>query len=312
MAWADFTKKISQTTQDASDKMKKMAEISRLNSEINSAEDRIRQICNEVGAYVVNNNLYTEDKMIADAHERIRAIREQTAANQAKVYELKGMVPCKKCGNMVSTSSRFCDKCGAPVEVPVPAQPQAPAGPVCVNCGAPLEPGALFCGNCGTRQPGGRTGPAGGTPARPGPCGRRTGRPGSAPCNGTASACRTGTHRWRRVCLLRLPLGTRRAVLRRVRYAPGCSACGGSSHGTGNAGRSGGTGTACCPRSTRSARSPRGDGGHLPVLRCPVGTRCPVLRQLRDEGAVRIPIHMHKKKDLPEKGKVLFCWLFSV
>ncbi|MFR7478287.1 MAG: hypothetical protein ACLUUJ_05500 [Acutalibacteraceae bacterium] len=102
MAWADFTKKISQTTQDASDKMKKMAEISRLNSEINSAEDRIRQICNEVGAYVVNNNLYTEDKMIADAHERIRAIREQTAANQAKVYELKGMVPCKKCGNMVA------------------------------------------------------------------------------------------------------------------------------------------------------------------------------------------------------------------
>ena len=106
MAWADFTKKLSQTTQDASDKMKKMAEISRLNNEINSAEDRIRGICNEVGAYVVNNNLYTEDKMIADAHERIRAIREQTAANQAKVYELKGMVPCKKCGNMVSTSSR--------------------------------------------------------------------------------------------------------------------------------------------------------------------------------------------------------------
>lgn len=154
MAWADFTKKLSQTTQDASDKMKKMAEISRLNSEINSAEDRIRGICNEVGAYVVNNNLYTEDKMIADAHERIRAIREQTAANQAKVYELKGMVPCKKCGNMVSTSSRFCDKCGAPVEVPTPvSQPQAPAGPVCVNCGAPLEPGAMFCGNCGTRQP---------------------------------------------------------------------------------------------------------------------------------------------------------------
>ena len=154
MAWADFTKKLSQTTQDASDKMKKMAEISRLNNEINSAEDRIRGICNEVGAYVVNNNLYTEDKMIADAHERIRAIREQTAANQAKVYELKGMVPCKKCGNMVSTSSRFCDKCGAPVEVPTPvSQPQAPAGPVCVNCGAPLEPGAMFCGNCGTRQP---------------------------------------------------------------------------------------------------------------------------------------------------------------
>ena len=152
MAWADFTKKLSQTTQDASDKMKKMAEISRLNSEINSAEDRIRGICNEVGAYVVNNNLYTEDKMIADAHERIRAIREQTAANQAKVYELKGMVPCKKCGNMVSTSSRFCDKCGAPVEVPTPVQPQAPAGPVCVNCGAPLEPGAPFCGVCGMRQ----------------------------------------------------------------------------------------------------------------------------------------------------------------
>lgn len=153
MAWADFTKKLSQTTQDASYKMKKMAEISRLNGEINAADDKVRAICNEIGAYVINNNLFMEDAAIQDAHQRIQAIRDQAAANQAKVYELKGMVPCKRCGNMVSTASRFCDKCGAPVEIPMQAAPQAPAGPACVNCGAPLEPGAMFCGNCGTRQP---------------------------------------------------------------------------------------------------------------------------------------------------------------
>lgn len=153
MAWADFTKKLSQTTQDASDKMKKMAEISRLNGEINAADDKVRAICNEIGAYVINNKLFMEDAAIQDAHQRIQAIRDQAAADQAKVYELKGLFPCKRCGNMVSTASRFCDKCGAPVEIPMQAAPQAPAGPVCVNCGASLEPGAMFCGNCGTRQP---------------------------------------------------------------------------------------------------------------------------------------------------------------
>lgn len=32
-----------------------------------------------------------------------------------------------------------------------PMQPQAPVGNVCAKCGAPLKPGGLFCGSCGTK-----------------------------------------------------------------------------------------------------------------------------------------------------------------
>ena len=71
MAWADFTKKLSQTTQDASDKMKKMAEISRLNGEINAADDKVRAICNEIGAYVINNKLFMEEIGRASCRERV-------------------------------------------------------------------------------------------------------------------------------------------------------------------------------------------------------------------------------------------------
>ena len=112
MAWADFTKKLSQTTQDASDKMKKMAEISRLNGEINAADDKVRAICNEIGAYVINNNLFMEDAAIQDAHQRIQAIRDQAAANQAKVYELKGSIPRRKITNWHENSRINGDKFG--------------------------------------------------------------------------------------------------------------------------------------------------------------------------------------------------------
>ncbi|MFR7478286.1 MAG: zinc-ribbon domain-containing protein [Acutalibacteraceae bacterium] len=101
------------------------------------------------------------------------------------------------------TSSRFCDKCGAPVEVPVPAQAPAPAGPVCVNCGAPLEPGALFCGNCGTRQPAAQPAPQAAPQPAPAPVAEEPAAPVQPPVT-EPQAPAAGTHS--AACgLLRLP-----------------------------------------------------------------------------------------------------------
>jgi membrane protease subunit (stomatin/prohibitin family) len=52
-------------------------------------------------------------------------------------------VKCPKCGAGNSTASKFCNDCGAKMEVAT--QP-------CVKCGAALHEGAKFCNECGTSQ----------------------------------------------------------------------------------------------------------------------------------------------------------------
>lgn len=47
---------------------------------------------------------------------------------------------CPKCGN--EESGAFCSRCGEDLR-------RGKGGPACVSCGAGLEPGALFCSECG-------------------------------------------------------------------------------------------------------------------------------------------------------------------
>src|SRR5919205_979780 len=79
-------------------------------------------------------------------------------------------VPCPKCGTQNAAGVKFCNNCGAQMQVQQAAQVQCPncqaqvqAGSkfcnncgqslepkACKNCNNPLPPGAKFCGNCGT------------------------------------------------------------------------------------------------------------------------------------------------------------------
>jgi len=54
-------------------------------------------------------------------------------------------IKCSKCGAMTSASSKFCNECGAKMEV-------AASGGTCVTCKATLHPGAKFCSECGSSQ----------------------------------------------------------------------------------------------------------------------------------------------------------------
>jgi membrane protease subunit (stomatin/prohibitin family) len=55
------------------------------------------------------------------------------------------MIKCGKCGAATAASSKFCNECGAKIEVAV-----APAN--CIKCGSALHPGAKFCSECGSSQ----------------------------------------------------------------------------------------------------------------------------------------------------------------
>ena len=52
---------------------------------------------------------------------------------------------CQKCGASNSPGAKFCNDCGAKMEVAAQTVP-------CVKCGAALQPGAKFCNECGAKQ----------------------------------------------------------------------------------------------------------------------------------------------------------------
>lgn len=56
-------------------------------------------------------------------------------------------VKCAKCGAMTPTASKFCNECGAKMEVAA-----ATVSATCIKCGANLHPGAKFCSECGSSQ----------------------------------------------------------------------------------------------------------------------------------------------------------------
>lgn len=60
---------------------------------------------------------------------------------------------CKNCGKEIADRSKFCPKCGNPVNQPEKIQQEsgAPKGQVCAGCGHPLLPGSKFCLKCGLR-----------------------------------------------------------------------------------------------------------------------------------------------------------------
>ena len=54
-------------------------------------------------------------------------------------------VACPKCGADNAREAKFCNDCGAKMEVVAQTVP-------CVKCSAPLQPGTKFCNECGAKQ----------------------------------------------------------------------------------------------------------------------------------------------------------------
>ena len=85
---------------------------------------------------------------------------EQLAAQQNVAYSY---YKCPRCGTSVAGTDMFCGGCGMPItEVMAGGQqpaaaapaPAAATGTACAKCGAPMNPGDVFCMSCGARADG--------------------------------------------------------------------------------------------------------------------------------------------------------------
>ncbi len=58
---------------------------------------------------------------------------------------------CQKCGALIEEGSEFCGECGTPVAAMDDAPVQEVSSGFCGECGAPLRPGVRFCNKCGAK-----------------------------------------------------------------------------------------------------------------------------------------------------------------
>ncbi len=163
MGFVDTVKELAEKVGDTvdkgiktgSDSYKKMTEKSRLKKEISRLNIEINNIFATVG-----KKLYTDDPANKEFSKVFEAVREKQVEIEelnAQLTALEDKIQCTKCGEMISKDSRFCDKCGAKVEVPAPEPSHEPETVVaeevkiCRNCGAELIEAGKYCDKCGAR-----------------------------------------------------------------------------------------------------------------------------------------------------------------
>lgn len=153
---------ISTKSKDVAKKAKDFANITKLNSQISTEEDKVNTTFQSIGQdYFAQNkddvtNVYVERfQVILDAQQRIDKM-------QKEIQSIKGTKQCTNCGGDVAVNTSFCSSCGSKVEeepedVQEPEQAQEQeqeqaqeTTKTCPKCGVAIEENEDFCVNCGT------------------------------------------------------------------------------------------------------------------------------------------------------------------
>ena len=114
---------ISNKSKDVAKKAKELAEISSLNSQINTQEEIINKICLEIGKTVYEKRDAFSDPELEEKYTAASNAHAEIARLKSKIIFVKGAKQCPGCGNEVSLTSAFCPDCGTAVPTPEP-EPQ--------------------------------------------------------------------------------------------------------------------------------------------------------------------------------------------
>lgn len=139
------------------EKGKEMAEITRLNIEITSYEDQIKEAKIKIGDLVLESGLpVPEGTDIPVFIDTIHGLKSKIDDTAAKIQAIKNINTCKQCGADVPRGEKFCGKCGNPMqttevisEAAEVISEAAAASTQCPDCGTEIPDGSSFCSNCG-------------------------------------------------------------------------------------------------------------------------------------------------------------------
>lgn len=150
-------KKVGEAAQAAAKKSGELVEVTKLNVNINSEEDKIQKLYSQIGKAIYEKYCATgaADGGIKDICESIKVHEQNIRALREKIAEVKGTKQCVGCGAEMEKAQIFCSKCGAKNDAaaaPATAAPaQQPVPVTCPACGTALAAGSAFCTNCGAK-----------------------------------------------------------------------------------------------------------------------------------------------------------------
>ena len=111
--------KIAKTSGDVAKKAKDLAEVSKLNGQINANENSIKALYTEIGQYVFENLREDAPAEIAEKMNAIDKALEEIAGWKDEVMKLKGIQKCPQCNAEVDKDVAFCPSCGTKMPEPV-------------------------------------------------------------------------------------------------------------------------------------------------------------------------------------------------
>ncbi len=118
--FSKITETISDTSKVVAQKAKDISDLTRLNSQISTEENRINAAFLAIGrryfeenAGEVSEEYISDFSAINDARAKIRSYQDQISI-------IKGICTCQNCGTEVSNEAVFCSACGAKLEKPEP------------------------------------------------------------------------------------------------------------------------------------------------------------------------------------------------
>jgi len=135
-------KKLSGAARTVQERTKDGVEITKLMSEIRSANNELQRQYLELGkmSYAVHegNADGAELEALCDG---IRALLNQIESLNNAKEKIQRQGRCPNCGAVMSADARFCVSCGTKM-------PEEPKAETCPQCGAARVPGARFCTTC--------------------------------------------------------------------------------------------------------------------------------------------------------------------
>lgn len=165
-----FFEKVGETLaakgRDVADKAKEMAEVNRLNVQINSQKNTAEKIYTEIGRMVFENRDNWKDMDVSGQLEQLDSIQTEIIRLQEELLQVKGVRRCGSCGAEIDRNVAFCPKCGSVVETPEEeaedsqsqenqqeqeSVKEEPEVVICPGCNKEIEPGMMFCPYCGVK-----------------------------------------------------------------------------------------------------------------------------------------------------------------
>lgn len=149
-------------SKDVADKAKEVAEVGRLNGQINGQKNAIEKLYLEIGKMIYANREDWSSADLTGQLEQLDFAQAEVARLQQEILRVKGLRRCESCGAEVDVTMAFCPKCGAAKPEDVPGEDaqeereerqaqEEQAENFCPGCHQKVEQGAMFCPFCGVR-----------------------------------------------------------------------------------------------------------------------------------------------------------------